>query len=110
MCVLFFEIAGTVHICHMSYSLVVLTLAGLSSGHVPGAISVPFSDLVDPVTKKLRSGKELREILLRKGVDPSEGVEKKLMCGTGVTAVVIETALDLAGIPGKRVVYDGSWT
>lgn len=94
----------------ISYSLVVLTLVGLPSGHVPGAISVPFSDLVDPVTKKLRPGKELREILLRKGVDPSEKVEKKLMCGTGVTAVVIETALELAGIPGKRVVYDGSWT
>lgn len=86
------------------------TLAGLSSGHVPGAISVPFSDLVDPVTKKLKSGAELRKILLSKGVDPSDKVEKKLMCGTGVTAVVIETALELAGIPGKRVVYDGSWT
>lgn len=84
--------------------------AGLPSGHVPGAISVPFSDLVDPVTKKLKPGKELRKVLLDKGVDPSDKVEKKLMCGTGVTAVVVETALELAGIPGKRVVYDGSWT
>lgn len=83
---------------------------GLPSGHVPGAISVPFSELVDPVSKKLKSGEELRKILLGKGVDPSAGVEKKLMCGTGVTAVVIETALELAGIAGKRVVYDGSWT
>lgn len=85
-------------------------LAGLPSGHVPGAISVPFSDLVDPVTKRLKTGQELRRIFLDKGVDPSDKVEKKLMCGTGVTAVVIETALKLAGIPGKRVVYDGSWT
>ncbi|KAL7274766.1 hypothetical protein RUND412_002320 [Rhizina undulata] len=83
---------------------------GLSSGHVPGAISVAFSELVDPVTKKLRSGPELREILLEKGVDPSEDVEKKLMCGTGVTAVVIDAALELAEISGKRRVYDGSWT
>ncbi|RPA97381.1 Rhodanese-like protein [Choiromyces venosus 120613-1] len=83
---------------------------GLSSGHVPGSISVPFSELVDPVTKKLRSGEELREILLRKGVDPSAKVEKKLMCGTGVTAVVIESALQLAGFEGKKKIYDGSWT
>lgn len=71
---------------------------------------MPFSELVDPVTKKMKSPEELREVLLGRGVDPSEGVEKKLMCGTGVTAVVIETALDLAGIGGKRKVYDGSWT
>lgn len=32
------------------------------------------------------------------------------MCGTGVTACVVESALELAGIPGKRKVYDGSWT
>jgi thiosulfate/3-mercaptopyruvate sulfurtransferase len=84
--------------------------AGLSSGHVPGAISVAFSELVDPVTKKLRSSQELREILLKKGVDPSSKVEKRLMCGTGVTAVVIDSALELAGFEGKRKVYDGSWT
>lgn len=71
---------------------------------------MPFSELVDPVSKKLKPGKELREVLLRLGVDPRPEVEKKLMCGTGVTAVVIETALELAAIPGKRVVYDGSWT
>ncbi|PWW73046.1 Rhodanese-like protein [Tuber magnatum] len=83
---------------------------GLPSGHVPGSISVPFSELIDPVTKKLRSGEELGRILLSKGVDPSGEVEKKLMCGTGVTAAVIDSALQLAGFGGKREVYDGSWT
>ncbi|KAG0125305.1 Rhodanese-like domain-containing protein [Tuber indicum] len=83
---------------------------GLPSGHVPGSISVPFSELVDPVSKKLRSGKELGKVLLSKGVDPSDEVEKKLMCGTGVTAAVIESALQLAGFGGKRKIYDGSWT
>lgn len=83
---------------------------GLPSGHIPGSISVPFSELVDPVTKKLRSREELGKILLSKGVDPSDEVEKKLMCGTGVTAAVIESALQLAGFGGKKKIYDGSWT
>lgn len=65
---------------------------------------------MDPVTKKLRPSQELREILLKKGVDPSDRVEKKLMCGTGVTAVVIDSALELAGFGGVKKVYDGSWT
>jgi thiosulfate/3-mercaptopyruvate sulfurtransferase len=65
---------------------------------------------VDPTTKKLRSAQELREILLRKGIDPSDKVEKKLMCGTGVTAVVVDAALELAGFKGSIKVYDGSWT
>ncbi|CUS12441.1 unnamed protein product [Tuber aestivum] len=67
-------------------------------------------ELVDPVTKKLRSGEELGRILLSKGVDPSGEVEKRLMCGTGVTAAVIDSALQLAGFGGKREIYDGSWT
>lgn len=32
------------------------------------------------------------------------------MCGTGVTAVVLDVALEQAGIAGNRKVYDGSWT
>ena len=32
------------------------------------------------------------------------------MCGTGVTAAVLGSALELAGIEGARRVYDGSWT
>ena len=32
------------------------------------------------------------------------------MCGTGVTAVVVDVALELAEIGGSKKVYDGSWT
>ncbi|KAH0610302.1 uncharacterized protein H6S33_011829 [Morchella sextelata] len=83
---------------------------GLSSGHVPGSISVPFSKLVDPATGNLLAAAELRKVLVGAGVSEDEGVEKVLMCGTGVTAVVVDTALEMAGIGGKRRVYDGSWT
>ncbi|KAI5801576.1 Rhodanese-like domain-containing protein [Peziza echinospora] len=84
--------------------------AGLSSGHVPNSINIPFSSLIDPITKKLLSSGELKRILLDSGVNPSKDVEKRFMCGTGVTAVIIDAALEEAGIEGKRKVYDGSWT
>ncbi|KAF8475920.1 Rhodanese-like domain-containing protein [Kalaharituber pfeilii] len=83
---------------------------GLSSGHIPQSISLPFSSLVDPVTKKLKHATELKEILLGSGINPSKDVEKRLMCGTGVTAVVVEVAMEEAGIDGVKKVYDGSWT
>lgn len=75
-----------------------------------GTISMPFTELVDPTTKALKPPSILRNIFLSKGIDPSPATEKVLMCGTGVTAVVIETALQEAGIEGTRRVYDGSWT
>lgn len=83
---------------------------GLSSGHLPGSISLPFSALLDPQTKAYPSPEKLRSILQEKGVDSSKPIISS--CGTGVTACVIETALDVAGYgsPESRKVYDGSWT
>lgn len=82
---------------------------GLSSGHMPGSISVPVSELLDPVKKTILPGDELRKIFESKGVDPSKPIISS--CGTGVTAAVIDAALSEAGYPeaGRRV-YDGSWT
>ena len=82
----------------------------LSSGHVPGAISLPFSELIDPTTKAFRPAADLRKIFLDKGIDTSPTSEKVLMCGTGVTAVVIDAAMDIAEIEGRKRIYDGSWT
>ncbi|KAF3936544.1 hypothetical protein ABW19_dt0201595 [Dactylella cylindrospora] len=85
---------------------------GLSSGHIPGSISVPFSSLLDPQTKSLLPGDKLREVLLKAGVK-DDGKTKVASCGTGVTAAVIELALLEAGFKeedGIRRVYDGSWT
>jgi thiosulfate/3-mercaptopyruvate sulfurtransferase len=75
-----------------------------------GAVSIPFSELIDPTTKVLKSTHDLRQLFLEKGIDSSPKSEKILMCGTGVTAVVVNSALELAGIEGKLRVYDGSWT
>lgn len=84
--------------------------AGLSSGHIPGSISVPFSDLLDRESHALLSGKELKKIFQAKGIDPRRPIVSS--CGTGVTAAVIDAALGEAefGTSHNRRLYDGSWT
>jgi thiosulfate/3-mercaptopyruvate sulfurtransferase len=83
--------------------------AGLSSGHMPGALSVPVPDLLDAQTKAFLPPDELRRVFQEKGVDPHKAVISS--CGTGVTATIIDTALAEAGYGGGvRQVYDGSWT
>ncbi|KAG2165652.1 hypothetical protein VTO58DRAFT_102047 [Aureobasidium pullulans] len=82
---------------------------GLSSGHIPGSISVALPELLDPETKTLLSRDELLDIFRTKGVDPLKPIISS--CGTGVTASVIDAALTEAGFPEtNRKVYDGSWT
>ncbi|OJJ34484.1 hypothetical protein ASPWEDRAFT_42491 [Aspergillus wentii DTO 134E9] len=84
--------------------------AGLSSGHIPGSISLPFPELLDPETKTYLPADELRKIFEAREVDASKSIISS--CGSGVTASIIETALGEAeyGQPNLRRVYDGSWT
>jgi len=83
---------------------------GLESGHMPGSISVPLSDLLDPVSKTILPGDKLRALFEKKGIDPSRPIVSS--CGTGVTAAVIDAALGEAGYGSEknRRLYDGSWT
>ena len=83
---------------------------GLSSGHIPGSISVPHSELLDPKTGALLPGDRLGEIFKSKGIDPEKPIISS--CGTGVTAAVIDAALGEAdyGRENDRRLYDGSWT
>jgi thiosulfate/3-mercaptopyruvate sulfurtransferase len=77
---------------------------GISSGHMPGATSIPFTELVDE--GRLRSAEELREIFAAKGVDLKQPITTT--CGSGVTAAVIALGLEVVG--AKQVsVYEGSW-
>lgn len=80
---------------------------GISSGHVPGATSFQFSDLVED--GKLISGDRVAKLLEAKGIKNDMPIIA--MCGTGVTACVIENALHEAeGYNQPVKVYDGSWT
>ncbi|KAI9680360.1 MAG: hypothetical protein M1829_001246 [Trizodia sp. TS-e1964] len=84
--------------------------AGLPSGHIPGSISVPISDVLDPDTKTMLPKEKLQQVFLAKGIDPKKPIISS--CGTGVTAAIIDAALDVAefGKPQHRQLYDGSWT
>ncbi|KAJ1327812.1 thiosulfate/3-mercaptopyruvate sulfurtransferase [Microdochium nivale] len=83
---------------------------GLSSGHMPGSINIPSSAVLDPTTKAFLPKDQLKKLFEEKGVDPSKPIVSS--CGTGVTAVVIDTALEEAGYGSaeSRRIYDGSWT
>ena len=83
---------------------------GLSSGHIPGSISMPLSELLDAKTATLLSGDELRGVFESKGIDPEKPIISS--CGTGVTAAIIDAALGEAdfGKADDRRLYDGSWT
>lgn len=77
---------------------------GLRSGHMPGALNLPSSALV--ADGKLKEPEALAAAFREAGVD----IDKPLLtsCGSGVSAVILSTALELLGKPA-RAVYDGSW-
>jgi thiosulfate/3-mercaptopyruvate sulfurtransferase len=78
--------------------------AGLSSGHMPGATSVPFTELVSD--GRLKQAGELKQIFAAKGVKLEEPITTT--CGSGVTAAVVALGLEMAGAGTVRL-YDGSW-
>ena len=78
--------------------------AGMRSGHMPGALNVPFATLVDG--GRLKDADALRDVLEAAGIDLSRPVVTT--CGSGVTAAVITLALQSLG-HRHNMLYDGSW-
>ncbi|WP_419805504.1 3-mercaptopyruvate sulfurtransferase [Terriglobus sp.] len=78
--------------------------AGLQSGHMPGALSVPYTELV--ADGRMKPAAEIASVFAEHGVD----VERPVMttCGSGVTAAVLALGLELCGAKQVRL-YDGSW-
>ena len=74
---------------------------GLRSGHIPGSINVPYSQL-------LQNGKFLPKEELIKVLKP-ENKPLIFTCGSGITACIDLIAYELIGTNPKSV-YDGSWT
>lgn len=76
---------------------------GLRTGHMPGAVNLPFTELQE--AGRLRSVDDLSarvdEVCHQPGVVAS--------CGSGVTACVVALAAVLSGRRTVRV-YDGSWS
>ena len=79
--------------------------AGLRSGHIPGALNVPWSELV--INGELKTTDELNAVFARQGVDFERPIVAS--CGSGVTAAVVVLALTTLGVNGVSL-YDGSWS
>lgn len=80
--------------------------AGMRSGHMPGAVSLPFALLMQE-TGELKSLQDLATLFRARGVHGETQVIAS--CGSGVTAAVIALALERLG-HCAHAVYDGSWT
>jgi thiosulfate/3-mercaptopyruvate sulfurtransferase len=78
--------------------------AGISSGHMPGATSVPFLELARD--GRMKDAQGLREVFAAKGVKLDQPITTT--CGSGVTAAVIALGLEIAGA-SQVSLYDGSW-
>lgn len=79
---------------------------GLPSGHMPGAASLPFTELLN-ADGTMKDAASLRAIFAARGADVQRATVTS--CGTGVTACVLTLGAVLAGLP-EPAVYDGSWT
>src|SRR6185369_5859863 len=77
---------------------------GLRSGHMPGALNVPATALIE--NGRLRSPEELKRAFATGGVDVARPIITS--CGSGVTAAILWFALDALGKEPKAL-YDGSW-
>lgn len=78
--------------------------AGLASGHMPGSLNLPFTDILE--NGQMKSPEALRAAFAAAGVDLSRPVVTS--CGSGVSAAILSTALESIGQPAKAL-YDGSW-
>lgn len=79
---------------------------GIRSGHIPGAMSLPYSELLNP-DATFRARDALRRRFAAAGADGARPVVTS--CGSGVSAAILTLGLALAGLP-QGALYDGSWT
>jgi thiosulfate/3-mercaptopyruvate sulfurtransferase len=77
---------------------------GLQSGHMPGAVNVPYTELTRGT--RMKAPEELRAAFEAKGVRTQQPVTTT--CGSGVTAAVLALGLEICGAPHVSL-YDGSW-
>jgi thiosulfate/3-mercaptopyruvate sulfurtransferase len=80
---------------------------GLRSGHIPGSVSLPTSELIDPDSGSFLPAAALRAKLDERGLDLSKPIVAS--CGSGVAASTTALALFLLGHVNAAV-YDGSWS
>jgi thiosulfate/3-mercaptopyruvate sulfurtransferase len=77
---------------------------GLRSGHMPGALNLPYPRVLD-AGGAMKPAADLETAFRDAGVDPDRPVI--VSCGSGVTAAILSLALAVLGRPSR--LYDGSW-
>ena len=78
--------------------------AGVRSGHMPGALNLPFGQLLN-ADGTLKRGETLEAAFRDNGVDLDRPVITS--CGSGVTAAILSLGLTELGRSSR--LYDGSW-
>jgi len=78
--------------------------AGLRSGHMPGALNLPYQQLLED--GRLVAPDRIAAAFASAGVDVDKPVITS--CGSGVTAAILSFALDALG-KEQTSLYDGSW-
>lgn len=78
----------------------------IKPGHMPGAVNLPFREILDQETKTIKPVKDLRQIFAKFNVD----LDKPIIatCGQGMTACGIALTSHLCGKPDVPV-FDGAW-
>jgi thiosulfate/3-mercaptopyruvate sulfurtransferase len=79
--------------------------AGMRSGHMPGARSLPSGVFANQ--GRFKSLPELKQTIEDAGIDLSKPVVTT--CGSGITAAIITLALESLGHTDNKL-YDGSWS
>ena len=79
---------------------------GIASGHIPGSLNVPFTQLYNP-DGTFKDKAAIKATFETAGVDLSKPVVTS--CGSGVTACVLLFGMALIG-KEDAALYDGSWT
>ncbi|WP_439477468.1 sulfurtransferase [Brevundimonas sp.] len=78
--------------------------AGLRSGHMPGALNLPFPAVLN-ADGTMKQGEALEQAFRTAGVDLDRPVVTT--CGSGVTAAILSLGLAVLDRPSR--LYDGSW-
>jgi thiosulfate/3-mercaptopyruvate sulfurtransferase len=80
------------------------------TGHIPGARTLSYQELVDGATGLFQSAGAVRRLVLAAGIDPDDPPGEVITtCGIGVSATVAMVALEMVGVPVSGV-YDGAWS
>jgi len=75
------------------------------AGHIPGAVNVPFGDLLQD--GRFKDPAALRARFAAAGID--DGAAAIVYCGSGVSACSVLIGLEAAGL-GRGRLYPGSWS